>query len=76
MPITTMVGVGGGGLLNAGKRFFRPSYKGQPKGPNHSTRAREQVPREAFNLERVRVSIGSIGGGRKPPKQPTPAMTP
>jgi hypothetical protein len=40
-PITTVVKVGEGGLLDARKGFSGPSIKGQPKGPNHSTSACE-----------------------------------
>lgn len=42
-PVTTMVKVGGGGLLDVGEGFSRPSSKGQPKGPIHSTWACERV---------------------------------
>jgi hypothetical protein len=74
-PVTAMVKVGGGGLLDAGEGFSRPSSKGQPKGPNHSTWACERVLREVFNSKRAKIGVRSARGGGKPPSRPTPAMT-
>ncbi len=42
-PVTTIVKAGGRGPPNANERSFKPSSKGQPKKPSHSTRACEQV---------------------------------
>jgi hypothetical protein len=67
-PVTTMVTVGGGGPLDAGKGSSKSSNNRQPKGPGHSTKAHEWVAWKDFNLKRAKTCVELTRGGREPPR--------
>jgi hypothetical protein len=73
--VMTMVRVRSKGPPCVGDGSSEPSNKGQPNRFNHSIGEHKWWSWRPSNPKKARTNVGSMGGGREPPRQPIPTMT-